>query len=240
MTKTLDRLKSRAIGLTTQFAIRNFMDVVHRTDYVRKFSWFGRPILQLPTDVMALQELIWEIQPRAIVECGIGFGGLTTFLSSMMHACHNDEGIVCGVDMQVTELDLDELSATPYSENIELVEGDSVSMSTFRKVKRLCRGKKPLLVILDSDHTHSHVLAELQLYSQLVTVGSYIVVMDTTIEFLDPKYISKGKPWCKGNNPMTAVWEFMEGNKKFKIDKSIPDKILLTSAADGWLKRVSK
>lgn len=203
--------------------------------YVYNFNWLGRPIIQLPTDVFALQELIWEVKPDLIVETGIAHGGSIIFSASMLELIGGD-GMVVGVDIDIREHNRLEIEKHPMFKRITMIEGSSVDIPVIRKVRELAADKKRIMVLLDSYHTHEHVIKELELYSEFVTLGSYIVVFDTIIEFAPA---SKNiRPWGVGNNPWTAVQEFIKNNKQFIIDKTIPDKLLLTAAFDGFLKRI--
>ena len=218
-----------------------FMNVVHRTNYVKNFTWLGRPILQLPTDLMALQEIIWQVKPDYIIETGVAFGGLTVFLASMLEAvCPLSPACVLGIDIEIRNHNKQEILLHPLWNRIKLIEGSSTARATAQRVRKLVADGENILVVLDSDHSHEHVLQELRIYAPLVSMDSYIVVMDTSIEYLDPKYIPEGKPWGKGNNPLTAVREFREECDEFIADLDIEDRILLTSAPYGWLKRIKE
>ena len=214
-----------------------FLETVHKTNYVKNFSWLGRPILQLPTDLMALQEICWQVKPDFIIETGVAFGGLTVFFASMLEAIGRP-GTVLGIDIHIRNHNKQEILLHPLWRRIKLIEGSSIAKATVQRVKDLIKDGKNILVALDSDHTHDHVLQELRAYAPLVSVGSYIVVFDTSLEYLDPKYIPAGKSWGKGNNPLTAVRAFREECDEFIADTEIEDRILLTSCPQGWLKRI--
>jgi len=218
-----------------------FMDTVHRTNYVKNFAWMGRPILQLPQDMIAMQEIIWEAQPDLIIETGVAFGGSMVFYASILEAI-GGQGQVIAIDIDIREHNRAELSEHPLCKRFVMLSGSSTDDNIIKQVKRFIReaGATKILVALDSNHTHEHVLRELELYAPLVSLDSYIVVFDTSVEYLDPKYIPEGRPWGKGNNPMTAVREFMKGNFEFKADTYIENRILLTSAVGGWLKRIKE
>lgn len=208
---------------------------IGRHKYVYNFNWLGRPIIQLPTDVFALQELIWEVKPDLIIETGIAHGGSIIFSASMLELIGGD-GIVAGIDIDIREHNRLEIEKHPMFNRITMIEGSSIDIAVIRKVRELAADKKRVMIFLDSCHTHEHVLKELELYSEFVTLGSYIVVFDTIIDFVPA---SKNiRPWGVGNNPWTAVQEFIKNNRQFTIDKTIPDKLLLTAAVDGFLKRV--
>jgi cephalosporin hydroxylase len=201
--------------------------------YPYNFTWLGRPIIQFPSDIMALQEIIWRAKPDVIVETGIAHGGSLVFSASML-ALLGGEGRVIGIDIDIRKHNRDEIERHPLSERIMLLEGSSTSTSIIEEVKRLVGEREQVLVILDSNHTHDHVSRELELYSPLVRTGSYVVVLDTIIEDL-PADTYLDRPWNKGDNPKTAVWTFLQGNKRFRIDRDLEAKLLITGAPDGYL-----
>ena len=204
--------------------------------FIYNFTWMGRPIIQHPHDTMALQELIWQIKPDLIIETGIAHGGSVIFSASMLELL-GGEGKVIAIDIDIRKHNRDEIEDHPMFKRIDLVEGSSVDVETLAKVKDLAKGRKNIMVILDSNHTHEHVMKELELYSPFVSLNSYLVVFDTWVEEVPENYYPN-KPWDKGDNPKTAVWEFMSKNKNFIIDKSIEHKLVITLAPDGFLKRI--
>lgn len=205
-------------------------------NYTYHFKWMGLPIIQYPQDIVAMQELIWEIKPDLIVETGVARGGSLVFYASMLELLGKN-GQVVGVDIDIRSSNRKAIESHPMSKRISLVQGSSVDDDTVQKVRELAKGKDTVLVVLDSNHTHEHVLSELELYSGLVSKGSYMVVFDTVIEDTNQGFY-KDKPWDKGNSPKTAVWEYLKSHSEFEIDRSIPDKLLITVAPDGFLKRV--
>lgn len=204
--------------------------------FIYNFSWMGRPIIQHPHDTMALQELIWTIKPDLIIETGIAHGGSIIFSASMLELLGGD-GEVIAIDIDIRKHNRDEIENHPMFKRIKLVEGSSVAEETVAKVKELAEGKKNIMVILDSNHTHDHVMQELELYSPFVSLNSYLVVFDTWVEDVPENYYPD-RPWDKGNNPKTAVWEFIKNNESFVIDKSIEYKLAITLAPDGYLKKI--
>lgn len=210
-------------------------------NYTYNFSWLGRPIIQYPQDMIALQEIIWEVKPDMIIETGIAHGGSLIFSASMLtllEACGEiEKGRVLGIDIDIREHNKKAIESHPLSKKITMYQGSSINESIIEKVHTFAQKGKRILLILDSNHTHEHVLAELEAYSNLVSVGSYCCVFDTVIEDM-PKNSFPDRPWDKGNNPKTAVWEFLKTNEKFEIDNKIEDKILITVAPDGYLKRI--
>ncbi len=205
--------------------------------YTYNFTWMGRPIIQYPQDILALQEIIWDIKPDLIIETGIAHGGSLIFNASMLELLGND-GQVLGIDIDIREHNRVEIEKNPMAKRISMIEGSSIEEDTIKKVKFFAENKRKVMVILDSNHTHDHVLDELNLYSELVSLNSYLVVFDTVVEDAPADYNWGGRPWGKGNNPKTAVWEFLKTHDEFKIDESIHNKLLITVAPDGYLRRI--
>jgi cephalosporin hydroxylase len=201
--------------------------------YPYNFTWLGRPIIQFPTDILAIQEIIWRTKPDVIVETGIAHGGSLIFSSSMLSLLPG-EGRVIGVDIDIRKHNREEIDKHPMGKRITLLEGSSVANDIVAQVTRLVGKGERVLVILDSNHTHEHVLQELQLYSPFVRAGGYLVVLDTIIEDL-PADAYPNRPWRKGANPKTAVWEFLRSNDRFRIDRDLEAKLLITGAPDGYL-----
>jgi len=231
-----ERIKSYAHDEELRQASNSFMNNTIRTKYSYNFSWMGRPIIQYPQDIMAMQEIIWNIKPDLIIETGIAHGGSLIFYASMLELIGGD-GVILGIDIDIREHNRREIEKHPMFERITMIEGSSVDLGVVTEVYKHARGKRRVLVALDSLHTHDHVLQELELYSPLVTKGSYCVVFDTIVENL-PEIYSTDRPWGRGNNPKTAVWEFLKKNDRFIIDRGIEDKLLITVAPDGYLKCV--
>lgn len=203
--------------------------------YSANFSWLGRPVIQIPQDLMAMQEIIWSIQPDAIIETGIAHGGSLIFYSSMLELV--GKGNVIGIDIDIRAHNRVEIEKHPLYKRITMIEGSSISQDVIGNVRSLIKEAETVMVCLDSHHTHDHVLRELELYAPLVTPGSYCIVFDTGIEDL-PLHMIIDRPWGPGNNPKTAVWEFLKTNDRFVIDKDVEAKILITAAPDGYLRCV--
>ncbi len=213
---------------------RRWFKRVSSYEYSYHFTWLGRPIIQFPQDIIAMQEIIWRVKPNLIIETGIAHGGSLVFYASMLELIGGD-GQVLGIDIEIREHNRVEIENHPMFKRITMIEGSSIDEEVVKEVYEFARNKKPILVALDSNHTHSHVLRELELYSPLVTKGSYLVVFDTIIEDM-PGDLWPDRPWGKGNNPKTAVYEFLKTNDRFIIDKEIEHKLLITVAPDGYLK----
>lgn len=205
-----------------------------RNRYSYHFSWLGRPIIQYPQDIMALQELIWQIKPDLIVETGIAHGGSLVFYASMLELL-GGPGYVLGIDIDIRVHNRQAILAHPMAHRIRMLEGSSIASEIMQQVHEHAQDKRNILVILDSLHTHDHVLSELHHYSPLVKQGSYVVVLDTVIEDL-PNELSAERPWCQGNSPKTAVKAFLAENHRFEIDQALEDKLLLTVAPSGYLR----
>jgi cephalosporin hydroxylase len=208
--------------------------VRHR--YSHNFDWLGRPIIQLPQDVVALQEIVWRVRPRLIVETGVARGGSVVFYASLLELIGGD-GLVVGVDVDIRAPNRRALEEHPLFRRIRLVEGSSVSEEVAREVATLARDRAPVLVALDSNHTHAHVLRELELYSPFVTRGSYLVVFDTLVADM-PEGFFPDRPWGKDDNPKTAVREFLRKTDRFEVDRDVEAKLLITAAPEGYLRCV--
>ncbi len=209
--------------------------------YSYNFNWLGRPIIQYPQDIIALQEIIWNVKPDLIIETGIARGGSLIFSSSMLSLLNTFQlkkanRKVIGIDIDIRKHNKKAVEKHPFSKNIKMIEGSSIDVKVFDKVKKISQNFKKILVFLDSNHTHEHVYEELNLYSSLVSKNSYCVVFDTIVEDLPKNYI-KNRPWNKGNNPKTAIKKFLKNNKNFKIDNEYNNKLLISMNPDGYLKK---
>jgi cephalosporin hydroxylase len=212
--------------------------------YTYNFSWMGRPIIQYPSDMAGLQELVWDIKPDLIIETGIAHGGSLILSASLLALLDLKDGKyenknrkVLGVDIDIRAHNRTQIEAHPLSYMIEMIQGSSVEQSTIDQVKAVAAKHKTILVCLDSMHTHDHVLKELEAYAPLASVGSYCIVYDSFVEDMPPGFF-KDRPWDQGNNPKTAIFEWLKGRSDFVIDKSVQNKLQVTSAPDGFLKRV--
>lgn len=230
-----DRIKLYKSNLDLQLATKLFINESIKVKYSYTFSWMGRPIIQYPQDILAMQEIIWNIRPNLIIETGIAHGGSLIFYASMLELLGED-GQVVGIDIDIRKHNRAEIEKHPMFKRITMIEGSSTDEEIAEEVRRLAEGKK-VLVCLDSNHTHEHVLRELELYAPLVSVGSYCVVFDTIIEDM-PAGSYPDRPWDKGINPKTAVHEFLKSNDHFEIDSDIDHKLLITVAPSGYLRRV--
>jgi cephalosporin hydroxylase len=213
---------------------RAWLAEVTRHKYTYNFGWLGRPVIQLPQDLLAVQEIVWQVRPDLVVETGIAHGGSLIHSASLLELLGGD-GLVVGVDVDIRAHNRREIEAHPLAKRVRLIEGSSTDPTVVAAIREIARSRRRVLVMLDSDHTHAHVLSELELYAPLVTRGSYLVVFDTLIEDL-PDELFAGRRWGKGNNPKTAVWHFLKSTDRFEIDGRIAGKLLLTCAPDGYLR----
>jgi cephalosporin hydroxylase len=230
---------------------QQWIDSATKNDYAFDFTWLGRPIFQLPQDLYAIQQLTWACRPDLIIETGIAHGGSMILSASMLalldycdavenDACLDPKGSrrkVVGIDIDIRAHNRAAIESHPMAHKIEMIEGSSIAAEVIEQVKNIAAGHERIMVFLDSNHTHDHVLAELEAYGPLVSVGSYCVVSDTGIEDL-PEGFYADRSWGKGNNPKTAVWEYLKTSPGFEIDKSTEHKLMITGAPDGYLKRV--
>lgn len=230
---------------------RMWINSANSHKYSYHFEWMGRPIIQYPQDMIAIQEVIWLSKPDLIIETGIAHGGSLILSASMLSLLDLSEAVnnnstfdprqskrmVLGIDIDIRDHNREAIETHPMSSRIKMIEGSSISTEVVEHVRRIATGYERILVCLDSMHSHDHVLAELEAYASLVTLGSYCVVFDTIIEDM-PEDMFPDRPWGVGNNPKTAVWEYLKSHPEFEIDKSIQRKLLITVAPDGFLKRV--
>lgn len=206
----------------------------NKAQYSYNFSWMGRPIIQYPQDMIAMQEIIWDIKPDLIIETGVAHGGSLIFYASMLELI--GKGDVLGIDIDIRQHNREEIEKHPMFKRINMIQGSSIDDAIVAEVAKHAIGKESVMVLLDSNHTHEHVLQELIKYAPFVTSGSYLVCFDTIVEDLPNDYLP-GRAWSKGNNPKTAVWEFLKSNSDFEIDSTIDNKLLISVGPQGYLKR---
>lgn len=242
---------------------RDFVLKTAEAKYTYNFQWMGRPIIQLPQDMVAMQEIVWQVRPDLIIETGIAHGGSLTMnasLLALLEYCEAAEAKrsldpgkpsrrVVGIDIDIRSHNRAAIEAHPLANRITMIEGSSVAPDVVAAVADLASQYKKVLVLLDSNHTHDHVLAELEAYAPLTSEGSYCCVFDTLVEDM-PDDMFQDRPWGKGDNPKTAVWEYLrrireEGRAaadgtplRFEMDKGLEAKLVITVAPDGYLKRV--
>jgi cephalosporin hydroxylase len=204
-------------------------------EYSYHFTWLGRPIIQFPEDIVVLQEIIWKVAPDVIVETGIAHGGSLIFSASLLELLGGEHRRVIGVELELRPHNRAAIEEHPLFRRIELVDGSSTDTAVVEQVKQQIGPGERVLVVLDSNHTHEHVLRELELYSPLVQEGSYIVVLDTVVESM-PAEIWTDRPWGPGNNPRTAVAEFLSQTDRFELDADVDRKLTLSVAPGGYLR----
>jgi cephalosporin hydroxylase len=240
-----------------------WFDAANAYEYSYHFSWLSRPIIQYPQDIVATQELIWKVKPDLIIETGIAHGGSLIFSASMLALmdycdaaanCTNlDPSVSCrkvvGVDIDIRAHNKAAIENHPLSHMIHMIEGSSIDQHTIERVRNFSKGYQRILVLLDSNHTHDHVLAELEAYAPLTSMQSYCVVFDTAIEYLPADHFTN-RPWAKGNNPKTARDEYLMGLQKeprvavdgkplnFEVDSNVDNKLLISVAPGGYLRRI--
>jgi cephalosporin hydroxylase len=227
-----------------------FMCASTEPKYSYNFLWQGRPIIQYPQDIVAMQELIWQIKPDLIIETGIAHGGSLVFSASQLAQLDLCDAIeisgtfnpktsnrkVLGIDIDIRAHNRVAIESHPMSSRIQMIEGSSIDPEIIAQVYAIAANYSRILICLDSNHTHDHVLAELQAYAPLTSLGSYCCVFDTIVEDM-PADMYPNRPWGPGNNPKTAVWEYLKSHPEFQIDKQIQEKLLITVAPDGYLRR---
>ena len=205
--------------------------------YAYQFSWLGIPIIRFPDDVVAYQELVWDLNPKKIVEVGVARGGSVILSASILKLMGTD-GQVLGVDIDIRKHNRDRIEAHPVADRISLLEGSSTDEDTLSGVRGWLQASLADIIVLDSNHTHDHVLNELKAYSSLVRVGGYLVLPDTAIEFFPEGYYSD-RDWDKGNNPLTALKEFLAGASNFAVDEERSTKAAITETPSGYVKRIA-
>ena len=229
-------------GLRTDEAVRqatlNWVAAMAPHNYTYNFTWLGRPIIQFPQDLAALQEIIWETRPDLIIETGIAHGGSLVFHASMLQLLGN-AGRVLGIDIDIREHNRAEIEEHPMFERIEMIQSSSIDNAIATQVTEAAAEAKRVMVVLDSNHTHEHVLRELEIYAPLVTMDCYLVVCDTLIEDM-PAGSFPNRPWDKGDNPRTAVDAFLKTTERFEVDTAIDAKLQISVAPGGYLKCVAE
>lgn len=245
-----DRTNDMRADSVLQQASMDFLRASAKAQYSYNFHWMDRPIIQYPQDIVAMQELIYEIKPDLIIETGIAHGGSLIFSASILAMLDMAEAIeagekidpkvskrkVLGVDIDIRDHNRAAIDAHPMRSRIEMIQGSSIDADIVAQVHAFAAGYKKILVCLDSNHTHDHVLQELHAYASLASVDSYCVVFDTLIEDMeDDTYTDR--PWGKGDNPHTAIQAYLETDPRFQIDAQIHERLLITVANDGFLRR---
>jgi cephalosporin hydroxylase len=249
-----DEISAMGENKTLAKLTNEWMRSVNKLKYSYHFDFLGRPIIQYPQDMVVIQELIWKVKPDLIIETGIAHGGsliMSASILALLDICDAIENEimfnpkdskrkVLGIDIDIKSHNRKAIESHPMSSRIEMIEGSSISPNIIKKVKKISNNYKCIMLFLDSNHTHNHVLKELKAYSPLVSVGSYCIVFDTIIESMPENTFTDKRSWGLGNNPKTAVCKFLKTHPEFRIDKKICNKLLITVAPDGYLKRIKK
>lgn len=218
--------------------------------YVYNFDWLGRPIIQYPQDIMAVQELICQVRPDVVVETGIAHGGSLILSASVLAMLDYGDAVaagtvldpaqpnrrVVGVDIDIRSHNRAAIEAHPMASRITMIEGSSIAPDTVSAVRAAVGDARKVLVFLDSMHTHNHVMGELDAYAPMVSPGSYCVVFDTFVEDMPPAFFAD-RPWDVGNNPMTAVNDWLPAHPDFTVDTAWDHKLMVTVARGGFLRR---
>lgn len=246
--ESASNIQKMALDPKVRSASQHWIDVTGPHKFAYNWRWLGLPIIQLPMDIVATQEIVWSVRPQVIIETGIARGGSVVFNAAqlaMLDLCGEGKATLAdsrrrciGIDVEIRKHNREAIESHPLSPMIKLIEGSSVEDSVINAVKKMIRPDDKVLVILDSNHTHEHVKLELEKYSPIVSVGSYLIVHDTGIEYAADGAFSN-KSWGKGNNPLSAVREFLVSNRDFEIDRHICGKLQITSSPDGYLRRLS-
>ncbi len=249
--EVLKRIESYCSNNKLKDATEKFLYQSIKEKYSYNYTWMGRPIIQYPQDMVAIQEIVWDTKPDLIIETGVAHGGSLILSASMLALLDYCEAVeksdtinpaltrrhVLGIDIDIRPHNRTAIEIHPLSHHIQMIQGSSISLDVIEKVKSVAQGYSRIMVCLDSNHTHDHVLEELEAYAPLTSIGSYCIVFDTAIEDMPPDMFPE-RPWGPGNNPKTAVWEFLKSHPEFEIDKTIQNKLLITVAPDGYLRRV--
>lgn len=245
-----ERLDAYTADIGFQQLSRQWLQKSMADKYVYNFDWLGRPIIQYPQDMWAVQDLIWRVRPDLVIETGIAHGGSLVLSASMLAMLDMCDAIEAGTTLdprqsrrKVLGLDIDirahnraAIEAHPMASRIQMIQGSSVAPEVVQQVREVAQGYGRVLVFLDSMHTHEHVLAELDAYAPLVSSGSYCVVFDTFVDDMPPGFFAD-RPWDVGNNPKTAVRQWLPAHPEFEVDTAMEQRLQVTVAPQGFLRR---
>ncbi len=216
---------------------KNIIASLDKYNYTYLWSWLGLPIIQWPADILATQEVVWEVQPDVIIETGVARGGSVVFLAALQKLL--GDGIVLGIDIDIRAHNRQAIENHILHDRIVLIEGSSTSSHVIEMIRNHIKPGAKVMVILDSDHSYEHVLRECNIYANLVSVGSYLIVADTVVGYFHKGELSgdRSKEWYKGNEPLAARDKFLLANDDFEL-ASINDKLVLSSSPGGYLRRI--
>ena len=231
-----NRANAAAMAADTDLTTRatDLVADADRYGYSYQWTWLGIPIIQMPPDIVAMQEIIWATRPQIVIETGIARGGSVILSSSILQLI--GDGEVVAVDVDIRAHNRQAIEEHPLAHRILIIEGSSIDSSIVDQVRSRAAGAKRVMVVLDSNHTHDHVLAELEAYGPLVTAGQYLVVADTIVEHI-PLQEHRSRPWGPGDNPHTALVEYARTHPEFEPDEYLNAKLLMTSSPGGYLLR---
>ncbi len=233
-----DRLKNAASLEKDQDLQRLALELIEKSDkhfHAYQWTWMGLPIIQSTEDIICAQELVWSVKPDVIIETGIAWGGSIILYASLLQLI--GKGKIIGIDVALPQKNIDKIMGYPFSDRIELIQGSSVDEQVVAQAARHIKAGQSVMVMLDSNHTHEHVLKELELYSPYVTKDSYIIVSDTVVEDI-PAQSHRSRSWGPGDNPKTAVNSFLKTTDRFILDPYYNAKTLITFDKGGYLKCV--
>ncbi|CAN2039949.1 Rhamnosyl O-methyltransferase [Candidatus Magnetomoraceae bacterium gMMP-15] len=214
--------------------VKDLIVSADRYNYGYQWTWLGLPIIQIPQDILVMQEIIWKTKPDIIIETGIARGGSLIFFASLLELI--GKGRIIGIDIELRDHNRKAIQSHPLYHRITLIDGSSISSSIFEIVKRQIQPGNKVMVILDSNHSHKHVLSELRMYGSLVTTDQYLIVCDTVVEDI-PLQTHRPRPWWgPGDNPKTALDEYLKECDRFEVDEEIEQKLLISSSPGGYLK----
>ena len=234
-----------------QLNSRHWLEQAFQQKFMYNFSSLGIPIIQTPNDMVAMQEIIWKVKTDLIIETGIAHGGsliMSASILALLDMCDSIESgtmfnpkvskrKVLGIDIDIREHNRKAIELNPMASRIQMIQGSSIEPNIIEQVKQVAKNYNRIMICLDSNHTHEHVMKELEAYAMLTSVGSYCLAFDTIVEDM-PADTFPDRPWSLGNNPKTAVWQFLKTHFEFEIDKNFQNKLLITVAPDGYLKRI--
>jgi cephalosporin hydroxylase len=208
--------------------------------YAYLWTWMGVPIIQLPADVMATQEVIFATKPDIIIETGVARGGSVIFMASMLEL--TGKGKVIGIDIDMRAHNRDTIAKHPMGKRVCLIEGSSDDTATLAQVRAQIPPGASVMAVLDSDHSRDHVLSELRAYAPMVTEGQFLVVADTVVGHIERKHAiteNRSRTWLQGDDPLSAVKTFLEESKRFEVDPVVNGKLIFSSSPGGYLRCIA-